>query len=147
MRRPRAPTRGAHASAPRSTRHRCAQGVVRTDLARYLLGAGPDGVGRAAQPAVASGPAGGLQMLGLRAVAFFTRSVERGASTQVWLASGADGSAGGGYFEDLHEGTRSAASRSPELAAALWAESERLTGVTFDGLGAGQQVAPAAPGA
>ena len=35
----------------------------------------------------------------------------------------------------MHEGVRSVAAESAELAAELWAESERLTGVSFASLG------------
>jgi NAD(P)-dependent dehydrogenase (short-subunit alcohol dehydrogenase family) len=58
----------------------------------------------------------------------FSRSVEKGAETLVWLADSPDVSAeNGGYFEDLHRATPTEAAQDAQSAARLWQISDEQT--------------------
>lgn len=113
-------------------------GVVRTDLARYVIDGRSEPMDAGAFATLAPPQ---RAVLGL--VAKFTKSVEEGAATQVFLAAGADssddgwgyGENGGTYWSDVHPARESGAAQRLDLARALWAESERLTGCTFESLG------------
>ena len=61
----------------------------------------------------------------------FTRSLEQGARTSVYLATAAElERATGGYYRDCRRVEPAAAARCDEAAARLWNESVRLTGLT-----------------
>jgi NAD(P)-dependent dehydrogenase (short-subunit alcohol dehydrogenase family) len=58
----------------------------------------------------------------------FSRSVEKGAETLVWLAdSAAVSDQSGGYFEDMHRATPTKAAQDMQSAARLWQVSEEQT--------------------
>jgi len=60
----------------------------------------------------------------------FTRSLEQGARTSVYLACAPElAGASGGYYKDCRRIEPSAAARCDEAAARLWSESARLTGL------------------
>jgi retinol dehydrogenase 12 len=60
----------------------------------------------------------------------FTRSLEQGARTSVYLATAAQlARASGGYYRDCQRVEPAAAARCDEAAARLWNESVRLTGL------------------
>jgi NAD(P)-dependent dehydrogenase (short-subunit alcohol dehydrogenase family) len=102
------------------------------ELARRLEGTAV--TANCAHPgAVASGfghTYGGITSLLLHAASPFLLSPERGARTQVWLASSpeVDGVTGK-YFARCKEKTPSRAAREPEAPRRLWAISERMTGL------------------
>lgn len=104
----------------------CHPGVVDTDLQRWVV-VGEDDPARAKQ-LKESGAMGVLNQS-------VSRSVALGASTQVYLAAGADGgyeSSGGAYFDNMAPGLENSLASDPTLARELWAASEKLTGVKFD---------------
>lgn len=101
-------------------------GVVRTDLGRYLIGAGPD-------PPSLKGPPNALNPI-TWLLTYLSRPIDRGANTQVYLAAGLDGgygANGGGYFSDMHLSKGNPLARRADLAADLWQQSERLAGLKF----------------
>ena len=104
-------------------------GAVRTELARYLVTGGDNPT----QDGVNGNP---LAVLPLLVGLYFTKGVDRGANSQVWLAAGADGSdyqsSGGEFFQNLKPGFLNPAAKDAALAEKLWRESEALTGVKFD---------------
>jgi retinol dehydrogenase 12 len=86
----------------------CHPGAVRTDLGR--------------DP--------GLSRFFYVAGAPFMIGPERGARTQVWLASAPEvAGRTGGFYSRRREKTPSASAQDPALAAWLWSESERLVGL------------------
>lgn len=106
-------------------------GAVRTDLARYLVG--KDNFvsmqDKAAQENMKLTPA----TLTLLPLVYFTKSVDRGATTQIWLASGQGGDdIGGKFFQNCKSLPLGAAAEDMESAKALWSVSEKLGGINFD---------------
>ena len=75
-----------------------------------------------------------LQRGALQAVRAFVLDVPEGASTQVYLAAGADtadgdlGAHGGLYYDRQRPATPNPATNDRELARRLWEVSEKLTG-------------------
>jgi NAD(P)-dependent dehydrogenase (short-subunit alcohol dehydrogenase family) len=100
-------------------------GAVRTDLARNLIG---EDKFAAMQK---DGPAGSDFVL-LNALSYFTRSVENGASTQVFLAAGNGDVVKGEYYVDMQAKKVGDAALDMDKAKALWDISEKLTGVKFE---------------
>jgi NAD(P)-dependent dehydrogenase (short-subunit alcohol dehydrogenase family) len=101
-------------------------GVVMTDLSRYI-------VGEDAFIKLKEGTAGLLQTLSTKVMAAFLKTPAQGATTQIWLASGADGEdCRGKYYTDRK--ARSLGDFANDAAAGerLWEESERLSGVKFE---------------
>ena len=103
-------------------------GVVQTDLARYTIGE------EKWKDMKIEGPSG-LEKILLNAVAFFLKTVEEGASTQVYLASGAEGALKkGAYYDDLKPQNLPAFAKDENKARLLWEQSEVWGGIKF-GLG------------
>jgi NAD(P)-dependent dehydrogenase (short-subunit alcohol dehydrogenase family) len=102
-------------------------GAVRTDLARFIIG---EEKFAAMQASNKFSPVDALTLLpGL----YFTKGVDRGANTQIWLASGEGGNdIGGKFFQNLQEQTLQPCAMDMEKARELWTVSEKLTGVTFN---------------
>lgn len=102
-------------------------GAVSTDLGRNL-------VGQEKWDDLKTNGASGLQMLALNALSVFTKTVPEGASTQVFLAAGADGAIKkGAFYEDMKEKTNLPKFATDEgKASTLWEVSEKLGGVKFD---------------
>lgn len=105
-------------------------GAVNTDLARNMMGEEKwndlkESGGKSASP---------LTMLALKAASNFILTVPEGASTQVFLASGGEGTVTkGAFYEDLKEKkSLPGFARDAAKAKALWDESEVLSGVKFD---------------
>jgi NAD(P)-dependent dehydrogenase (short-subunit alcohol dehydrogenase family) len=96
-------------------------GAVRTDLARYLTG----------EENFVSYLS--LKTLPLLLMAYFFKSVERGATTQIWLASGQgdDVFKGGENFFNCKVTKTAAAASDSEKARQLWEISEKMSGVAF----------------
>mmetsp|Transcript_51816 Transcript_51816/g.152702 ORF Transcript_51816/g.152702 Transcript_51816/m.152702 type:complete len:416 (-) Transcript_51816:20-1267(-) len=102
----------------------CHPGGVDTDLARWLVVAKDD-------PAEAK-RLRDENFLARNLSAFLTRDVHLGANTQIYLAAGLDGGldkSGGKYFDNMGLGLLNPVANDQALAARLWDESERLTGV------------------
>lgn len=102
-------------------------GAVSTDLGRNIVGE------EKWNELKTKGPSG-LESIALNAASIFTKTVPEGASTQVFLASGGDGSLKkGAFYEDLKEKKNLPKFAKDEAKAkALWEESEALTGVKFN---------------
>ena len=106
-------------------------GAVRTDLARYVVG--KDNFvsmqDKEAQENMKLTPA----TLALLPLVYFTKSVDRGATTQVWLASGQGGDdIGGRFYQNCKSLSLGPAAEDLESAKALWSISEELGGVKFE---------------
>jgi NAD(P)-dependent dehydrogenase (short-subunit alcohol dehydrogenase family) len=72
----------------------------------------------------------GLFNIGIRIAAPFMMSPEKGAQTQIYLASSPEvAGVTGKYFVKSHEARSSAISRDPEVAAKLWAASATMVGI------------------
>lgn len=66
----------------------------------------------------------------MSAIKPFSRSVEKGAETMVWLADSLEISGqSGGYYEDMHPRKPSRAAQDRDSAQRLWELSERQTGL------------------
>jgi len=97
-------------------------GGVATDLGRYLV-----------NDAIIQSVITTLTNL-LAAIGLFVRTVEHGATTQIWLASQtgkALDSLGGKYFVDSKPEDLAKFARNDVHAFSLWVESERRSGVMF----------------
>jgi len=103
-------------------------GVVQTDLARYTIG-------EEKWKDLKSKAPSGLEKVLLNAAALFLKTVEEGASTQVYLASGAEGALKkGAYYDDLKPQNLPAFAKDENKARLLWDQSEEWGGIKF-GLG------------
>jgi len=109
-------------------------GVVQTDLARYIVG------GMSAEDAhptqEAAAPTGVGKFFKANLLDKVVLPVERGANTQVYLASAADTGGdrtrrGGLYFDAMKAVAPTDAASDGELARRLWDLSEALTGTKF----------------
>mmetsp|Transcript_59496 Transcript_59496/g.179831 ORF Transcript_59496/g.179831 Transcript_59496/m.179831 type:complete len:364 (-) Transcript_59496:128-1219(-) len=103
----------------------CHPGAISTDLQRWIIA---DGDAQAARQVADSNPL----LVAFQKV--FSRPLNLGANTQVYLAAGLDGGyerSGGEYFDNMAPGLENPAASNAELARYLWSESERLTGVKF----------------
>merc|ERR1711924_479893 len=91
-------------------------GGVRTELARYFI----DDIPKPVLPLLAP-------------VAFFTKSVEDGASTQIYCAAdpALQATGGGKYFDNCKEAPQNPVAQDEAVAKRLWSISEELTGVKF----------------
>jgi NAD(P)-dependent dehydrogenase (short-subunit alcohol dehydrogenase family) len=102
-------------------------GAVQTDLGRNLIGE------EKWNDLKTNGPTG-LQAVVFSALNAVTKTVPEGASTQIFLAAGADGTLKkGAFYEDLKEKRNLPKWATDETAAkALWKRSEELGGIQFD---------------
>ena len=102
-------------------------GAVATDLGRYLVGE------EKWNELKTKGPSG-FEAFALNAASIFTKTVPEGASTQVFLAAGADGTLKkGSFYEDMKEKKNLPKWAKDETAAKeLWEISEELGGVRFN---------------
>ena len=105
-------------------------GAVQTDLGRYLIGE------EKWQTMKENGLPKGVEGFLMQTMASFTKTVPEGASTQVYLASGADGNnknlIKGAFYDECRPKTLPKWATSQSDAKALWEESERLANITFD---------------
>lgn len=100
-------------------------GAVATDLGRYLVGE------EKWNDLKTKGPSG-LEMLALQAASLFTKTVPEGASTQVFLASGAEGTLKkAAFYDDLKVQSLPAYAKDEAKAKELWEKSEELGGIQF----------------
>jgi NAD(P)-dependent dehydrogenase (short-subunit alcohol dehydrogenase family) len=101
-------------------------GAVSTDLGRYLVGE------EKWNDLKTKGGPSGLESIALNALSVFTKTVPEGASTQVYLAAGADGKlTPGAFYEDLKVKNLPSFATDQSSAKQLWEKSEELGGVTF----------------
>jgi NAD(P)-dependent dehydrogenase (short-subunit alcohol dehydrogenase family) len=100
-------------------------GAVSTDLGRYFIGEIRWKDFKASAPAP-------LESLVSNALLLVTKTVQEGASTQIFLAAGAEGKLQpGAYYSDCRiEALESCATNSFD-AERLWEKSEELTGINF----------------
>ena len=100
-------------------------GAVQTDLGRNIAG-------EEKWNQIKNNGASPLEMFLLKGLSKFTLTVEQGASTQVFLAAGADGNLQpGGFYEDCKAQTLRPFAIDPPKAKQLWEISENLGGVEF----------------
>ncbi|KAL3795730.1 hypothetical protein ACHAW5_004500 [Stephanodiscus triporus] len=102
-------------------------GAVQTDLARYLIGE------EKFRSMKEDGFSSWTEKVVMEGLAKFTKTVQEGASTQVYLAA-ADVSpeVAGSYFSDGKVTPVKAFALDQAKAEELWAVSEKLSGVKFD---------------
>lgn len=108
-------------------------GAVRTDLARYLTGE-DDFVSMMDTESIPITSYLSLKTLPLLIMSYFTKSVDRGATTQIWLASGQgdDILKGGEYLFNCKVTKTASAAMDSEKAKQLWQISEKMSGVEFN---------------
>lgn len=100
-------------------------GVVATDLGRYMMGEESYNKSKC-------GTGGLLQTILMKGMLSFLKTPQQGATTQVWLASGAEGEdVRGKYFSDCKARPLGDFATDRAAASRLWKESEELTGVSF----------------
>ena len=100
-------------------------GAVQTDLGRYIAG-------EEKWNQIKNNGASPVEMLLLNTLARFTLTVPQGASTQVFLAAGANGRLeNGAFYENMKETTLPAFAKDATKAKQLWELSESLGGVDF----------------
>jgi len=109
-------------------------GVVQTDLARYIVGG--MGAEDAHPTQEAAAPTGVGKFFKANLLDKVVLPVERGANTQVYLASATDTGGdrtrrGGLYFDAMKAVAPTDAASDGELARRLWDLSEALTGTKF----------------
>lgn len=102
-------------------------GAVQTDLGRYIVGE------EKWNELKTNGPSG-LEMFALNFLSLLTKTVPEGASTQIFLAAGADGSLRkGAFYEDMKEKKNLPDfAKDESKAKILWEKSEELGGIKFD---------------
>lgn len=100
-------------------------GAVQTDLARNLIGEEKWAKLQTEGPSFADS-------LLLNALSYFVIPVERGATTQVYLAAGQGGDdIGGEYFNKCKAQKLGSAATDMDAATKLWQASEKMTGQEF----------------
>lgn len=104
-------------------------GAVRTDLARYLVGE-ENFVSMEDQTQVK--PKLTSETLALLPLVYFTKAVDRGATSQVWLSSFQGESVSGKFFQNCKEVKLVDSANDMEKAKALWKLSEEMSGVKFN---------------
>ena len=101
-------------------------GVVRTDLARYIIGDDNFVSMQDASPTLADE----LKVLPMM---YFTKSVDRGSNSQIYLSALQGGDeVGGKFFVNMKDTKPSPAAMDMEQAKELWEISEKLSGVSFN---------------
>ena len=102
-------------------------GAVQTDLARYLIGE------EKFQSMKDNGFSSWKDKVVMESLAKFVKTVQEGASTQVYLASSNDVvSNAGKFFSDGKPMSVKAFAMDEQKAEELWSASEKLSGVKFD---------------
>ena len=105
-------------------------GAVQTDLARYLIGE------EKFRSMKEDGFSSWTDRVAMEGLARFVKTVQEGASTQVYLAASADvvgrPECGGAYFSDGRVAQVRAVASDTAAARELWAASEKLSGVKFE---------------
>jgi len=101
-------------------------GVVQTDLSRYIIGE------EKWSELKAKGPSA-FDSLVFNVSSLFLKTVQEGASTQVFLASGGEGTLKkGAYYDEMKARDLPPFAKDEYKAKLLWEKSEELAGVKFD---------------
>ncbi|GFH55001.1 hypothetical protein CTEN210_11477 [Chaetoceros tenuissimus] len=103
-------------------------GAVRTDLPRYIVGEDKFVSMQDAQPSAAD-------ILKLLPAFYFTKSVDRGASTQIYLSAfqgGSEENVKGKFFFNMKDMKLNPAALDMEKAKDLWKVSEDMAGIKFN---------------
>lgn len=103
-------------------------GPVATDFFRNPFGKNLD------MTAIRNGQGTFWERLFFKTIRLFLRSVEQGASTQIWLAARAEqvNNVRGQYFTDCELQTLADYAQDEETAKRLWKESEERSNIQFD---------------
>jgi len=102
-------------------------GAVRTDLARYIIGEDKFvSMNSNEKPKIDA-----AALVALPVGVYFTKAVDRGASSQIWLSSFQGDSVGGKFFQNMKEVKLGPAACDMVKAKQLWEISEKLSGVEF----------------
>ena len=105
-------------------------GAVRTDLARYILGE-KDFVPMKDMDTKLNAM-DGLKRLPLLPLFYFTKSVERGASCQIWLSAKKGQDVRGKFYQNCNEVNLLPAANDMDKAKKLWDMSEEMSGFQFN---------------
>jgi NAD(P)-dependent dehydrogenase (short-subunit alcohol dehydrogenase family) len=101
-------------------------GAVRTDLARYIVGDDQFVSMQDASPTLSDE----LKVLPMM---YFTKGVDRGSNSQIYLSALQGGDeVGGKFFVNMKDTKPSPAAMDTEQAKELWEISEKLSGVSFN---------------
>ena len=104
-------------------------GAVRTDLARYLVGEDKYvSMDEQQQANYKFSP----ETLALLPLVYFTKAVDRGATSQVWLSSFEGNNVGGKFYQNCKEVQLVDSARDMGKAKQLWSVSEQMSGVKFE---------------
>jgi len=104
-------------------------GAVRTDLARYIMGGEDNFVSM--QDATPSG----VDVLKALPAFYFTKSVERGANSEIFLSAFQGGNSddvNGKFFINMKENDLLPAALDMDKAKELWKVSEEMSGIKFE---------------
>lgn len=105
-------------------------GAVRTDLARYILGE-KDFVPMKEMNSQFNSM-DFIKRIPLLPLLYFTKSVERGASCQIWLSAGQGENVSGKFYQNCKEVTLLPAAMDMDKAKKLWEMSEQMSGFQFN---------------
>lgn len=102
-------------------------GAVRTDLPRYIIGEDKF-------VSMEDGKPTAIDILKLLPAFYFTKNVQRGANSQIYLASGQgkDNDIAGKFFFNMKENKLLPAAMDMAKAKELWKRSEDMTGIKFN---------------
>jgi NAD(P)-dependent dehydrogenase (short-subunit alcohol dehydrogenase family) len=100
-------------------------GAVRTDLARFIIGEDKYVSMQDASPSF-------TDVLKALPAFYFTKSVERGANSQIYLSAFQGENVGGTFFFNMKENKLQPAALDMDQAKDLWRVSEEMSGVKFN---------------
>jgi len=101
-------------------------GVVRTELARYIIG---EEKSASMQESKEPNP---IDMLALAPGLYFTKGVDRGATSQIWLGAGQGENVEGKFYQNCKEVKLNKFATDMKVAKKLWVISEQMSGVQFN---------------
>ena len=101
-------------------------GAVRTDLPRYIVGEDKFVSMQDATPTI-------VDELKLLPLMYFTKGVDRGASSQIFLSAfqGKDEEIAGKFFFNMKDTKLAPAALDKDVAKDLWSVSEKMSGIKF----------------
>ena len=104
-------------------------GAVRTDLARYLIGEDKYVAMDEQQKAI---PKFSLDTLALLPLVYFTKAVDRGATSQIWLSSFQGDNVAGKFYQNCKEVKLVNSACDMKKARKLWSMSEEMSGMKYE---------------